>query len=163
MKHFSGVSKFAVLLLMLALPAVASAPIIIVNPWTPEVVEAGPDACPFDVYFVPQPRRPNGGKIIQFANGSTIFTGAVFVTATNLSNSQSINLNISGPAQFSVSHNTFTLFGPTLNFLPPNLVPPGLPPVSFAHGKTVLQFDDSGNLLSVSFNGTAKDLCQLLQ
>ena len=162
MKHF-GVSKIAVLLLMLSLPAVAKAPIITVNPFTPEVVPAGPDGCPFDMAVVPQPGRPNRGKIIEFADGSSILSGPVFVNVTNLSNSKSINLNISGPGQFSVSNNTFTLFGATLNFLPSTLVPPGLSPISFAHGLTVYQFDDSGNVISVSFKGEAENLCPMLQ
>lgn len=167
MKHFSGVSKIAVLLLMLALPAVASAPIIVISPFTPFVLPAGPDTCSFDIYFKPQPGRPNDGKLILFANGSqfAVFHGVTFVTATNLSNFKSIELNISGPGTFSVTNNTATLLGPILDFgLPPNLLPPGLPPVSYSHGQIVLQFDNSATiLLSVSFNGTAQDVCQLLQ
>ena len=164
MKHFRGVSKIAVLVLMLALPAVASAPIIVVNPLTPFVIPAGPDNCPFDVYFAPQPGRPNDGKIIQFASGSAIIHGATFVTATNLSNFKSINLNISGPGSFSFSNNTFTVLGPSLvSGLPPNLVPPNLPLVALTHGQLVEQLDNSGNVLSVSFTGTAQDVCQLLR
>ena len=161
MKHFRGV--FAVLLLLLALPAVASAPIFTVSPFTPFVLSQGPDTCPFDVYFAPQPGRPNDFKIILFANGSSIGHGATFVTATNLSNFKSINLNISGPGSFSVTDNSLTTFGPILGIWPPNLVPPGLPPVSYSHGQTVIQFDNSGNILSISFTGTAEDLCKLLE
>lgn len=164
MKHFSGVSKIAVLLLMLVLPAVASAPIIVVNPLTPFVLAAGPDSCPFDVYFAPQAGRPNAGKIILFANGSEIIHGATFVTATNLSNSKSLNLNISGPGSLSFSDNTFTALGVSLSFdVPQNLLPANLPLVALTHGQLVEQFDNSGNLLSVSFTGTAQDVCQLLE
>ena len=161
MRPFSGV--FAVLLLLLALPAVATAPVIVVNPFTPFLLSGGTNTCPFDVAVVPQPGRPNSGKLIVFADGSTIGHGAVFVTATNVTTSKSVNLNISGPGQFSVTNNTFTAFGATLGILPPNRVPPNLPPVSFAHGQTVLQFDNSGNIVSVSFSGTAQNLCELLQ
>jgi hypothetical protein len=86
MKHFGGVSKFAVLLLMLALPAVASAPVFVVNPLTPFVIAAAPNACSFDVAVVPQAGRPNKGRVIIFADGSTILHGATFATATNASN-----------------------------------------------------------------------------
>lgn len=165
MKQFSGLCKFAGLLLMLALPAVATAPIFVVNPVTPFVIAAGPGGCPsFDIAVVPQPERPNKGKLIVFADGSTIGHGATFVTATNLSNSKSINLNISGPTQFSVSDNTFTLYGATLNFsVPSNLLPPNLPTVSFAHGQTVIHFDNLGNIVSFTFSGTAQDVCESLQ
>lgn len=164
MKHFSGVSKVAVLLLMLALPAVASAPIFIVNPVGPFLIQGGPDGCPFDVIVAPQPGRPNNGKIIQFTNGSAVFSGATFVTATNLSSFKSINLNISGPGSFSFSNNTFTVLGASLvSGLPPNLVPPNLPLVALTHGQLVEQFDNSNNLISVSFTGAAEDVCQLLQ
>jgi hypothetical protein len=116
MKHFSGVCKFTALLLMFALPAVASAPIITVSPFVAFVQPSGPGGCSsFDVYIAPQAGRPNNAKVITFANGSTITTGATFVTATNLTNNKSINLNISGPGKFSVSDNTFTVFGPSLD------------------------------------------------
>jgi hypothetical protein len=110
----------------------------------------------------PEPGRPNKGKIIQFAN-SQIGSGASFVTVTNLSNSKSINLSISGPGQFNFVDGVFTMLGPRLDILPPNVVPPDLPPVSFAQGRTVVQFDDLGNVLSVGFTGTAKNLCELVQ
>lgn len=162
MRLFS--SLFAVLLLTLALPAVASAPIITITLLAAFVIPSGPDGCPsFDVYVAPQAGRPNNGKTITFANGSTIGHGATFVTATNLTTNKSINLNISGPAQFSVTDNTFTAFGAILGFLPPNLVPPDLPAISFAHGKIVLQFDNAGNIVSITFTGTAQNICELLQ
>ena len=161
MKHFGGV--IAISLLMLALPALADGPIIIVNPLTPTIVSGGPDTCPFDIAVVPELGHPNKGKIIKFANGDEIFTGATFAAFTNLSNSKSINLNISGPAQFSVEDNVVTIFGTTVVTLPPNLVPPGLPPVSFAHGRLVLQLGSSGDIISVSFTGMAQNLCELLQ
>jgi len=161
MRVFSGI--FAVLLLTLALPVVASAPIIVLNPFTASVIMAGPDNCPFDIALVPQQGRPNNGKLIVFADGSTIGHGATFVTATNVATSKSINLNISGPGQFSVTDNTLTGFGPGLVYnLPPNVLPPNLPPVSFGHGRTVVQFGNLG-IVSVTFTGTAENLCELLQ
>jgi hypothetical protein len=110
---------FALLLLVLALPAVANAPVITVTPFTPMFVQSladGGNGCPsFDVLIVAQQGRPIRAKTITFANGSSVSSGAVFATATNQTPpTKSINLNISGPAQFSVSENTMTLFGPQL-------------------------------------------------
>lgn len=90
MKHVSGgVCKFAALLLMFALPAIASAPIITVTPFVAFVQPAGPGGCSsFDVYIAPEAGRPNKAKVLSFANGSTITTGATFVTATKLDQQQ---------------------------------------------------------------------------
>jgi hypothetical protein len=163
MKSFSRVSKAALLLLALALPAVAGAPIITVVPFTPFVIPADGGCGTFDVYVALEPGRPYGGRLIQFANSEMMF-GPAFVTLTNLSTLKAINLNISGPVNFSFTNNTLVLFGPTLGSgLSANLLPPGLPLVAFAKGRTVVQFDNSGNVVSVSFTGTAQDLCQLLQ
>ena len=162
MKLFSGVS--VVLSLTLALPAVATAPVFVVNPITPSVISKGPGGCLFDVALIPQPGRPNKGEIIEFADGSEIFHGATFVTLTNVATSKSINLNISGPGRFSVTDNTFTFLGPALVAgLPPNVLPPNLPSVFVAHGQLVQQFDSSGNIVSVSFTGEAENICDLLQ
>jgi len=163
MKQFSRVSRVTLLLLALALPAVAAGPIITVVPFTPFVIPADGGCGTFDVYVALEPGRPYGGRLIQFANSEMMF-GPAFVTLTNLSTLKAINLNISGPVNFSFTNNTLVLFGPTLDSgLPANLVPPGLPLVAFAKGRTVVQFDNSGNVVSVSFTGTAQDLCQLLQ
>jgi len=74
MKSLSGVSKLAVLLLILVLPAVATAPTITVMPVTPMVVQAGPDSCRFDLYIAPVPGHPNNVKMITLANGSWILS-----------------------------------------------------------------------------------------
>jgi hypothetical protein len=165
MKHFSGVCKFAALLLMFALPAVASAPIFTMAPLTSFVITSGPGGCPsFDVLVAPQAGRPNSGKTITFANGSSISTGAVFVTATNLTSSKSINLNISGPGQFSVSDNTFTVLGPSLDIGFQDLGAADLPSVAFVKGPVVLQFDNFGKVISVTHNGASpQDVCQSLE
>ena len=162
MKHFQPLLKVALLLLVLAVPAVAGKPIITINPLTPFVISAA-DGCgsgTFDVYVAPQPGRPNSGKIIGFTN-SLIFAGPAFVTVTNLSTGKTINLNISGPGMFSFTSNTFVGVGPYLiSGAPPNL---GLPLVSFTHGRLVYEFDNQGNVTSATFTGTAQDVCQLLQ
>lgn len=169
MKHVSGgVCKFAALLLMFALPAIASAPIITVTPFVAFVQPAGPGGCSsFDVYIAPEAGRPNKAKVLSFANGSTITTGATFVTATNLTNSKSINLNISGPGHFSVSDNTVTVFGPSLDIGFQNVPPANLPSnLVLAHGQGALQFDNSApaQITSVSFVGAPPlDVCQSLE
>jgi hypothetical protein len=163
MKYFSVVAKFAALLLTLAFPAIAAAPIIIISPFTGEIIPEGPDTCPFNVSVVPEAGRPNNGKIILFAN-SAILHGAAFVTATNLTTNKSINLQFSGPEHFSFVDNTITVTGPDLSFLSPNVLPPNLPPVLYAQGgRLVVQFDKAGNIVSVSFNGTVQNLCELLE
>ena len=165
MKHVSGgVCKFAALLLMFALPAVASAPIFTMTPAEPFVIPSGPSGCPFDVYVAPQAGRPNSGKTIIFANGSSVSTGAVFETVTNLASNKSINLNISGPGQFSVSDNTFTIFGPAFLEGFQDLAPADLPSVAFVKGQTVLQFDNTGHVISVTHTGASpQDVCQSLE
>lgn len=163
MRNFSHVSKAALLLLALALPAVAGAPIITVVPFTPFVIPADGGCGTFDVYVALEPGRPYGGRLVQFAKSEMMF-GPAFVTVTNLSTLKATNLNISGPVNFSFTDNTLVLFGPTLDSgTPANLLPPGLPLVAFAKGRTVVQFDNSGNVVSETFTGTAQDVCQLLQ
>ena len=166
MKHFSGVYKVTVMLLLLALPAVATAPIITVTPLTPIFVAMGPGGCPsFDVLIVPQQGRPNNGKTITFSNGSFIASGATFVTVTNQASLKSINLNISGPGHFSASDNTFTVFGPSLDLGFQGLAPADFPSnIVLAKGQAVIQFDNLGNITSLSYTGTpVEDLCQALE
>ena len=166
MKHFSGVCKLTALLLMLALPAVASAPIFTVTPLTPIFLQAGPGGCPsFPVSVVPQEGRPNNGKTITFANGSSISHGATFVTVTNQTSFKSINLNISGPGHFSVVDNTFTVYGPSLD-IGLQEGPANLPAIAFAKGQAVLQFDNSvpPNVISVTYTGAPpQDICAALE
>jgi len=166
MKYLSGVSKFLVFLLMLALPAVASAPIITVTPLTPTVVPAGPGACPFDLLMAPEQGRPNSSKTIMFAN-SQIISGAAFVTVTNLSNFKSMNFNGSGPSQLSFVDNNLTTIignGPLLLFLDPTKIPPTLFTVSYTTGRVVVQLDSSSNTTSITYQGgPAQNVCELLE
>jgi len=167
MKQFSDASKVALLLLALALPALAQKPTIQVFPFTSFFIPAA-GGCGFDVLLTPEPGRPNGERLIEFAN-ATIVQGPLFVTATNLSTGKAINLNISGPAQaqpsfFSLS-GTFVTFGAEFfGALPANVAAAaGLPLVPVLYVRGVFTFDTPGNLTSVSFTGRADDLCQLLQ
>jgi hypothetical protein len=160
MNQFQRVSKFALLLLALAVPAIAGKPIITINPETPGVIPAAEGCGTFDLYVAPQPGRPNLGKIIEFTD-SEVISGPVFVAVTNLSTNKTINLNISGPGKFSFTTNTFVLEGPAFVWgLPPTAA---FPLVSFTHGRMVLVFDDQGNITSATLTGTVEDVCQLLQ
>jgi hypothetical protein len=170
MKKLGRISKVAVFLLALVMPALAAGPIIIDNPWVPLVILAANGCGTFDVNAAPEAGKPNGGRIIQFFNQQGVFQsqishGATFVTLTNLSNGKSINLNISGPAKFSAANNTSVNEGPTLfSGFPPAVAPPDLQGIALGHGRTVIQFDNSGNILSVSYTGsTPKNVCALLE
>jgi len=164
-KQISEVPKVALLLLALALPAAAQKPTIQLIPFTSALIPAA-DACGFDVLFTPQAGRPNRERVIQFANTS-IIAGPLFVIAKNLSTGRTIDVNISGPYQFSLSGNTtiavFT--GPSIQPLPANiLTAAGLPPLPLIHGQIVFTVDDQGNVTSIQrVTGTVKDVCQLLQ
>jgi len=157
--------KIALLLLVLALPAVAQKPTIQVIPFTSFFVPAAA-ACGFDVLFTPQAGRPNKERIIQFSN-TGILAGPLFVTIENLSTGKTIDLNISGPERFSFSSttNTFVGTGPSILPLPANLATAaGLPVLPLFHGQIVLTLDDQGNITSIkSVTGTVEDVCQLLQ
>lgn len=161
MKH-ALCSTVALLLLTLALPTLAAGPTITDNPLTPFVIPAAQGCGTFDVFAAPEAGKPNGGRIIAFAN-SEILHGPVFVTLTNLSTGTSINLNISGPATVTLSNNTEVGRGPALFFgftSPPT--PPNLAGLVLAKGRSVFQFDNSGNVISASFNGTTENVCPLL-
>ena len=162
MKQFTHASKIALLLLALALPVAAGKPTITFAPFTGSFISAA-QGCGFDVMLTPEAGRPNGGRVITFNDGDQILQGPLFITATNQTNGHSINKNI-GPAQFLLTPNTLTSYGGNINVLPAALAEAaGLPAVSLSTGKLVLTFDAEGNLISVSFTGTAEDLCKLLE
>ncbi len=171
MKGFKRVSKVTLLLLALVIPALAAGPTIVDNPLTSFVIPAAVGCGTFDVTGAPEVGKPNGGRIIMFFNQqgvlvSEIVHGATFVTLTNTSNGNSINLNISGPGKISFTSNTEVIFGPTL-FLefPANVTPHNLQGIAFATGQTGIQFDNSGNIISVSFVGNTPQpsVCALLE
>jgi len=164
-KQISEVPKVALLLLALAVPAAAQRPIIQFLPFTSAFIPAA-DACGFDVLATPQAGRPNLGKVIAFAN-MEIYSGPIFATLKNLSTGKTIDVNISGPAHFNVSGNTFVAEGPAifLDLLPKNLLTAaGLPPLPFFHGQVVFTLDDQGNITSIDKQtGKVEDVCELLQ
>ena len=69
--RFTRVSRIVVFLLALALPALAGKPIIVVNPFSPFVIPAAA-GCGFDTYLTPEAGKPNGGKVIEFADSVII-------------------------------------------------------------------------------------------
>ena len=164
MKQLSRLAKVALSLLAPALPALAAGPIIVENPITPFVIPAAGGCGTFDVLVAPEVGKPNGGEAILFAN-STILAGPTFVTLTNVSTGKSTNLNISGPVKIVFRNNGTTGVneGLTLVFSLPANAPPDLQGVVRSNGRLVSQFDNSGNLISVTFTGTTQNLCQLLQ
>jgi hypothetical protein len=159
-------AKIALLLLALGVSAIAQKPVIEAIPFTSAFVPAAA-ACGFDVLVLPQEGKPNGEKIIQFAN-TAIITGPLFVTLTNLSTGRSINQNNSGPALLSFSGTTTSavfLGSFALGPLPPNVAAAaGLPLFSFIHGRVELTIDAQGNITSIqNVTGTVEDQCPLLQ
>jgi hypothetical protein len=165
MKWFKGLSSIALsLLLPLVIPALAAGPTIVDNPFTSFVIPAAKGCGTFDVNAAPTAGKPNGGRVILFANSNTIGFGPVFVTLTNLSTGKNINLNISGPGRFSFTNNTFVLGGPSLFINFPPVAPSNLQGIAFATGRTVVQFDNAGDIVSVSFVGnTPQNVCALLE
>jgi hypothetical protein len=165
-KQGSEVFKVALLLLALAVPAAAQKPIIQPLPFTDPIFIPAANACGFDVLATPQAGRPNQAKVILFAN-MRIFSGPVFVTLENLSTGKTIDLNVSGPAHVSLSGNTVSILGPSINLFPgPGdiLAYPDLSPLQLIHGQIVYTFDDQENLISVDkVTGTVEDVCVLLQ
>jgi hypothetical protein len=165
-KQISEVFKVALLLLALAVPAAAQKPIIQPLPFTDPIFIPAADACGFDVLATPQAGRPNKGKVILFAD-MRIFSGPIFVTLKNLSTGKTIDLNVSGPAHVSLSGNTVSIVGPSINLLPglgDPLAYPDLSPLQLIHGQTVYTFDDQEKITSVDkVTGTVEDVCVLLQ
>jgi hypothetical protein len=165
-EQISEVFIVALLLLALPVPAAAQRPIIQPMPFTDPIFIPAANACGFDVLATPQSRRPNMAKLIEFAN-MRIFSGPVFATLENLSTGKTIDLNLSGPAHVSLSGNTVSILGPSINLFPgPGdiLAYPDLSPLQLIHGQIVYTFDDQENLISVDkVTGTVEDVCELLR
>ena len=166
MKLFRGVTKVTLVLLALAAPALAAGPVIVENPIPPAVpIPAASGCLTFDVVATPEAGKPNGGDAILFAT-SAILAGPAFVTLTNVSTGKSINVNISGPTKVIFTTNTVVTvnLGLTLVFGNAPQYPPNLQGIALAHGRLMSTFDNStGNLISATFTGTARNLCTLLE
>lgn len=103
------------------------------------------------------PPEPNG-DVVQH------ITGRLVMTLTNGSTNKSINVNISGPGTLVFRPDGsvgFTGYGNSLFFFTSTSVPAG-PATFIFSGKTVANFDASGNLTLISQSGNAQDVCAAL-
>jgi len=113
-------------------------------------------SCSFDVgaHFV-----VNKEYGITFSNGSTLVTGALKVTLTNLSNpSKSITLNIPGPGLLTFNSDgglTIDARGPWLFFFPGVLL--------YSTGHSLLNISAAGVFSLTQQGGTSTDLCAVLR
>ena len=160
----------ATFLLLLAVPALPQKPIIQVMSWpTAGVLGPTASACGFDILATPQAGRPNKEKLILFGD-TGILTGPLFLTLKNLTTGKTVDVNNSGPGQFTYSADTTTIVvhGPSLGAFPP---PPadvaraaGLPLVPLSFGRLIVTVDQQGNILSFqSVTGKVQDVCELLR
>jgi hypothetical protein len=140
--------------LLAVLPATAGA-----DPPTREFVPASDftisGSCSFDVgvHIV-----ANKEYAITFANGTTLVTGALKVTLTNLSSpSKSITLNIPGPGLYTATSDgglRLDARGPWLFFYPGVLL--------YTTGRSIFTVSGSGVLSLNQQGGTSTDLCAVL-
>lgn len=100
----------------------------------------------------------NNGYGITFANGTTLTTGSIKVTLTNLSNPEnSITLNIPGPGLISVTTDgglTIDTRGPWVIFYPGVLV--------YTTGHSIFTVSSSGAFSLTQIGGITTDLCAAL-
>lgn len=158
------------LFLLMPLPALAQKPTIsLVYPDGFSILAPTKAFCGFDTIDTPEPGKPLLERIIQFANGGAIIAGPLFVQLQNTTTGQIVNLSSTGPAP-SV---TFLPDGGSViiggglsiwNFPPPPLSvtqAAGLPPVPYTKGRVKVVFDATGNITSMSLQGTAENICSL--
>jgi hypothetical protein len=147
MKHLAGVIA-AFLLGALVLAGTAGA----TKPFKERQVQ-GPDtleACSFPVLI--QPTGPDVLNFFIFSDGEIFGSGPFVGTATNLDTGKTVKINLSG--SFSVVEHsdgtvTITSHGSVLSSLFGTII----------HGRTVIQLDANGDVISSTTNGTQEDLC----
>ena len=113
----------------------------------------GPDtleACSFPVLI--QPTAPDVLNFFIFSDGKILGSGPFVGTATNLDTGKTVKINVSG--SFSVVEHsdgtvTITSHGAVLSSLFGTII----------HGRTVIQLDANGDVISSTTNGTVEDLC----
>lgn len=100
------------------------------------------------------------------ANGDVVqhISGRLVMSITNGNTNKSITVNISGPGTLVFRPDGsvgFTGYGNSVFFFGPTSIPAG--PNTFIYsGKTVANFDASGNLTLISQSGNAQDVCAAL-
>jgi len=110
------------------------------------------DACNFPVLL--EPAAPDVINTFVFNNGKFFATGPQVLTATNLDSGKSVTINISGTLSFVPTgelSGTLTLTGRAL-----------LEGGVINAGRSVFEFDASGDLVSSSIVGRQTDLCAQL-
>jgi hypothetical protein len=148
MKHLAGIIAAALILGALVLAGTAGA----TKPFKERQVQ-GPDtleACSFPVLI--EPTAPDVLNFFIFSDGKVFGAGPFVGTATNLDTGKTVKINLSG--SFSVVEHsdgtvTITSHGSVLSSLFGTIT----------HGRTVIQLDANGDVISSTTNGTVEDLC----
>jgi hypothetical protein len=113
----------------------------------------GPDtleACSFPVLI--QPTAPDVLNFFIFSDGEIFGSGPFVGTATNLNTGKTVKINVSGSfsvVQHSDGTVTITSHGAVLSSLFGTII----------HGRTVIQLDANGDVISSTTDGTVEDLC----
>jgi hypothetical protein len=108
------------------------------------------EACSFPVLI--EPTAPDVLNFFVFSEGEVLGAGPFVGTATNLDTGKTVKINVSG--SFSVAEHsdgavTVTSHGSVLSSLFGVIV----------HGRTVIQVDANGDVISRTIDGTQEDLC----
>jgi hypothetical protein len=161
-KGLLATSLAALLIGALAPGALASPPTH--NPTPPISDFTLTDSCSFPVFVHVDTDKE---VTTTFSDGHYRITGSLTITLTNLSNSKSIHVNVSGPGTFTPLPNGETLqrsVGPWVFPFAPNQLGPGTPGMLIlTTGVATLVNDPSGTATSITHtNGTTTDLCAQL-
>jgi hypothetical protein len=148
MKRLAGIIAAALTLGALVLAGTAGA----TKPFKERDVQ-GPDtleACSFPVLI--QPTAPDVLNFFIFSDGEIFGSGPFVGTATNLDTGKTVKINVSGSfsvVQHSDGTVTITSHGAVLSSLFGTII----------HGRTVIQLDANGDVISSTTDGTLEDLC----
>ena len=119
-----------------------------------ERVAQGPftlgETCSFPVLI--QPTAPDVLNFFVFSDGKIFGSGPFVGTATNLDTGKTVKINLSGSfsvVQHSDGTVTITSHGSVLSSLFGTIT----------HGRTVIQLDANGDVISSTTDGTQEDLC----
>jgi hypothetical protein len=148
MKRLAGIIAAALTFGALVLAGTAGA----TKPFKERDVQ-GPDtleACSFPVLI--QPTAPDVLNFFIFSDGEIFGSGPFVGTATNLNTGKTVKINVSGSfsvVQHSDGTVTITSHGAVLSSLFGTII----------HGRTVIQLDANGDVISSTTDGTVEDLC----
>jgi hypothetical protein len=148
MKRLVGIIAAALTLGALVLAGTAGA----TKPFKEREVQ-GPDtleACSFPVLI--QPTAPDVLNFFIFSDGEIFGSGPFVGTATNLDTGKTVKINVSGSfsvVQHSDGTVTITSHGAVLSSLFGTII----------HGRTIIQLDANGDVISSTTDGTVEDLC----